>query len=343
MKEPPLPPDEAERQESLDRLEIVDTPAEERFDRITRLARTLFNVPTALISLVDRDRQWFKSAQGLAAPETPRAISFCGHAIQEDSAFVVADALRDGRFADNPLVTGSPNIRFYAGQPVRAPDGQRVGTLCLIDDRPRRLSPEARQGLRDLAALVESELRVNALSVSQIALRSRLEAVERKAAIDPVTRAWTRAMVVELLQSELARSKRQRQPLAVVMLDLDNFKTINDTYGHPGGDEVLRVSADRMRAEVRPYDVVGRYGGEEFMILIQAHDGREVAAVAERIRARLAELPVATSAGAVRITASLGVAVYDGTSDPDEEALVGAADRALYRAKSKGKNRVEFA
>ena len=343
MKEPPLLPDEAKRQESLDRLEIVDTPAEERFDRITRLARTLFHVPTVLISLVDRDRQWFKSAQGLAAPETPRVISFCGHAIQEDAVFVVNDARRDRRFADNPLVTDSPHIRFYAGQPVRAPDGQRVGTLCLIDGRPRRLSPEARQGLRDLAALVESEMSFAALSETQLSLRARLDAAERKAAIDPVTRAWTRAMVVELLQRELSRSRRQKQPFALVMLDLDDFKKINDTYGHPAGDEVLRASADRMRSEVRPYDIVGRYGGEEFMILIQAHDGREMTAVAERIRAGVAEFPVATGAGEVRITASLGVAVYDANDDPDDAALIGAADRALYRAKSKGRNRVEFA
>lgn len=343
MKEPPFPPDEVERQQSLDRLDILDTPAEERFDRITRLARRLFKVPTVLISLVDRDRQWFKSAQGLEASETSRSVSFCGHAILGDSTLVVPDARRDERFADNPLVLSGPGIRFYAGEPIRAADGQTVGTLCLLDDRPRRLSAEAREELRDLAALVESELRMQALSESEVALRSRLKATERKAAIDTVTRTWSRAMVIELLERELARCWRQRLPLGLVMLDLDDFKKVNDTHGHPIGDEVLRAAAGRMRSEIRPYDIVGRYGGEEFLVLLHAQGGRRVEAAADRIRQGLARAPIVTRAGKVWVTASLGVAVYPGDAKPDQEALIAAADRALYEAKENGKNRVELA
>lgn len=139
-------------------LNILDTPPEERFDRLTRLAQHLLKVPIAVVSLVDSNRQWFKSCQGLDASETPRGISFCGHAILDDRLFVIPDALLDPRFADNPLVTGAPNIRFYAGQPLKASNGSRLGTLCVIDSKPHQLTQVERDSLRDLAVLVENEL-----------------------------------------------------------------------------------------------------------------------------------------------------------------------------------------
>ncbi len=159
MIEAPQLAEEEDRCAALHSLDILDTPAEERFDRVTRLAQQLFDVPIVLVSLVDSERQWFKSRQGLDATETPRSISFCGHAVAADAAFVIEDTLLDERFADNPLVTGEPHIRFYAGQPLRLPAGQRVGTLCMIDRKPRKLDGEQRNCLRDLALLIEAELR----------------------------------------------------------------------------------------------------------------------------------------------------------------------------------------
>jgi len=153
----PLPPDEPARLRALHALGILDSPPEERFDRITRLAQRVFNTPIALVTLIDAERQWFKSRQGIADAETPRESSFCAHAIHDDRVFVFPDALHDGRFADNPLVAGTPRIRFYAGRPVRV-DGRRVGTLCLIDRRPRELGDEDARTLDDLATLVEREL-----------------------------------------------------------------------------------------------------------------------------------------------------------------------------------------
>jgi PAS domain S-box-containing protein len=155
---PPLPDNETQRLASLQACRVLDTAPEERFDRITRIAQASFRVEIALVSLVDADRQWFKSAQGLAATQTPRDISFCGHAILGEDIFEIPDALQDTRFADNPLVTGAPFIRFYAGMPLRAPDGFRVGTLCIIDPQPRRLDARERDILRDLARCVEQEL-----------------------------------------------------------------------------------------------------------------------------------------------------------------------------------------
>ncbi len=154
----PLPADEESRIEALHGLGILDTEAEERFDRHTRIAAAALDAPIALISLVDRDRQWFKSRHGLDTSETPRDMAFCAHAIHNDDAFVVTDALQDERFADNPLVVHDPRIRFYAGVPLRVADGSRIGMLCVIDHRPRDLSPTQRDLLKELAKLVEQEL-----------------------------------------------------------------------------------------------------------------------------------------------------------------------------------------
>ena len=153
-----LPENEAARLAALDELEILDSAPEERYDRIVRIASEAFDVPIALVSLVDRDRQWFKSCIGLDVKETPRDMAFCAHAILEDEVLIVPDAFLDPRFADNPLVTGEPHVRFYAGCPLKLPDGNLMGTLCLIDTRPRQLDDGKINLLRDLGKLTEIEL-----------------------------------------------------------------------------------------------------------------------------------------------------------------------------------------
>lgn len=157
---PALPSDaEPDRLAALDRYGIFDTPPEETFDRLTRLAANLLHAPIALVSLVDKTRQWFKSRVGLSADQTPRDMAFCGYTILENQALIVPDATQDPRFIDNPLITGEPYIRFYAAIPIKTPDGHRLGTLCVIDGRPRpRLNEGEMQILRDLAAMVEDEL-----------------------------------------------------------------------------------------------------------------------------------------------------------------------------------------
>ena len=141
MTPAPLPADEDERLSALRALLLLDTPPEERFDRLARFVAEQLDVPIALLTLVDGQRQWFKARVGIDATETPRDISFCGHAIMKNDVFIVEDASRDPRFSDNPLVTGEPHIRFYAGAPLSAPGGHRIGTLCVIDTVPRTLGP----------------------------------------------------------------------------------------------------------------------------------------------------------------------------------------------------------
>ncbi len=158
MKTPPIPPSETERLAALRRYGVLDTPAEAAFDALTRLAAHLLKVPIALVSLVDADRQWFKARYGIDVTETPRDVSFCGHAVASERLLIVEDASADDRFADNPLVAGPTGIRFYAGQPLTTPDGHVLGTLCVIDRQPRKLDDEEREMLRLLAAQTMDQL-----------------------------------------------------------------------------------------------------------------------------------------------------------------------------------------
>jgi len=153
-----IPQDEGRRIAALRELQILDTAPEARFDRVTRLAKTLFDVPMALISLIDEDRQWFKSCQGLAVQQTSRDEAFCAHVVYHRAPMVVPDTFQDERFADNPLVVGDPRIRFYAGYPLILRDGSCMGTLCLLDTRPRRLAPPDIERLGDLADIALREL-----------------------------------------------------------------------------------------------------------------------------------------------------------------------------------------
>ncbi len=172
----PIPLDEQERLAALRALKILDTPPEERFDRVTRLAAKLFDVPIAYVAMIDSTRQWFKSKQGLKPCQTPRDISFCGHAVLIDEALVIPDAKLDPRFADNPMVTGEPFVRFYAGQSLKSADGHRVGTLCVVDRKPREFGERERLILRELADMIESELGL----VDMIKLQSEFLTTKQK-------------------------------------------------------------------------------------------------------------------------------------------------------------------
>ena len=175
---PLLQPD-ADRVRALHELGLLDTPPEERFDRLTRLACRLLGVPISLIALVDTDRQWFKSRVGIDLRETTRVTSFCTHTIQHAHGLVIDDARCDPRFATNPFVTGAPDVRFYAGIPLAAPDGSRVGALCVIDTEVRDFDADQMATLRDLAAIAGDELRA-------------------RPAGRPAPEGWERALVAHL-------------------------------------------------------------------------------------------------------------------------------------------------
>ncbi|WGL61965.1 sensor domain-containing diguanylate cyclase [Pseudomonas sp. CW003PS] len=336
-----LPHNEVQRQQALERQDLLDTPADPYLDTLTRIARELFAVKTVLISLIDNDRQWFMSRQGLELAETPRCISFCAHAILQDDALVIEDTHLDFRFADNPVVLQSPFIRFYAGQPLHDEDGQTLGTLCLIDPQPRGLDARERRQLRDMAQLVEGYLRLRHSSRQAEQLRAALSRAQRKAMLDALTQLWNRAGLLHFLPQQQAAAERAGLRLGLLFCDLDHFKQVNDRHGHAAGDQVLWQSARRLSAAVRPQDVVARNGGEEFVILALVHDRAELLQIAERIRLAIAEPAMELDGAQLSQTASVGCALLapgETTADALERA-----DQALYRAKRGGRNRCEFA
>ncbi len=167
MAEPKMPVDEQERAADVRALQLLDTPPEDRFDRIVLLAGTAFDMPIAYIAIIDDDRQWFKASRGLPVMQTQRSVSFCGHTILYDKPLIVPDATKDERFADNPMVTGDLHVRFYAGHPLRGPSGRNVATLCLMDKKPREFDEHQRTLLAQIAALAERELSLVDLIASQ--------------------------------------------------------------------------------------------------------------------------------------------------------------------------------
>lgn len=325
MQRFPLPPNETERLAALARYCVLDTPAEPAFDRLVRLARALFDVPIALISLVDSDRQWFKARSGLDAEQTPRAVSFCGHAVAADELLVVPDAAADPRFSDNPLVTGGPFIRFYAGAPLRTRDGFALGTLCVIDRQPRAgLDPEQRQLLEDLAAI----------AVDELELRQLLAQTAHRALHDNLTGLPNRSLFENRLHHQLFQAQRDDRMLAVFLFDLDNFKDINDSQGHAAGDRLLVGMARRLEHAFRVADTIARWGGDEFTALVALDSEAELRGLIRRLGVALAE----PSAIAPPVLCSIGVALYPAHGD-SVAALLEAADEALYRAKQGGRHR----
>ncbi len=340
MLAPKIPVNELVRQEVLDNQELLDTPADPYLDVLVRIVSEMFEVKTVLISLVDRERQWFKARMGLEVSETPRGVSFCGHAILQDDVFIVEDTLTDQRFADNPVVTGPPWLRFYAGQPLFAQDGHAIGTLCLLHPAPKSLNNKQKQRLRDMATLAEGYLKLRHVSEQTVQLRAALSREQRKTMLDTLTQVWNRAGLEHFLPREQARAEERNMHLGLLFCDLDYFKRVNDAHGHDAGDKVLWESARRIAAAVRPQDVVTRSGGEEFVVLTQVHDEQELRLIGERIRTAMARDPIQAGDVELALTISVGCALAEPQEDP--ERALKRADKALYHAKGNGRNRVEF-
>ncbi|MFV0595248.1 diguanylate cyclase domain-containing protein [Shewanella sp.] len=317
MQLPPIPENELQRLATLRALNILDTDAEERFDRITRLTRRIFALPICLVTLVDANRQWFKSRQGLEVVEqTPRDISLCAHAINHNGIFIVNDALKDSRFHDNPLVTEQPHIRFYAGYPLTIHGEYRVGTLCLIGNEPREFSGDDIETLTDLGQMVEAEL----LSIAQNTL-------------DPLTMISNRRGFELLAYQSLASCHRTNAEAALVFFDLDFFKEVNDGFGHRKGDQLLYDFAHILMAAFRESDVIARLGGDEFVVLLSFVHRDTVNFAIERFKLLLTQYnqqhpelrPLATS---------IGIAHWSPESDINLDDLLDMADRAMYREKA---------
>ena len=467
--------EEESRLATLGRYGVLDTPPEQAFDDLTRLVSQLLDVPVALVSLIDRDRQWFKSRVGIEVCSTPRDISFCDHAIRQSGVMVVEDTHQDVRFADNPLVTSDPLIRFYAGAPLIDENGFALGTLCVIDHRPRQFDVEQREVLALLARQVMAQLTLRKQSahlqtllhdlqhrtqlLSQLSHRvpgviyqfqlfpdgrscfpyasermwdmyevhpedalkdascviarihpqdmagvlasieasasslmpwrheyrvvlpqqgtkwrfgdavpDRLpdgsvlwhgfitditerklhqERTHRLAYYDPLTGLPNRRLLIDRLERELAHLRRNGRLGALIFIDLDNFKQINDARGHAVGDDLLRQVAQRLSSVLRQDDTVARLGGDEFVVQVGNLDPdvevavRQARLVAEKVRSvmegryEVAGFPYSS-------TGSIGLTLFPRGDATTVDDLLREADTAMYRAKSGGRNRIEF-
>lgn len=345
---------EALRLEELRGLSVLDTAAEQAYDDVVKLAAFICDTPIAMISLVDEDRQWFKARHGVNDMETPRGHAFCAHAIMEpDTLMEVPNALQDQRFVDNPLVTGDMGIRFYAGVPLLMPSGAALGTVCVIDRVPRKLTEAQAEALKALSrqvvqllALRRANAELQLLTQAQSLRQRELEAMQAQLKLlneelaeqtltDALTSLKNRRAFDRLLANEHARALRNRSTLGVLMVDVDHFKAYNDQYGHQAGDQALQAVAKAIQSEARVYDHVARYGGEEFAVILPTTLVADARAVAERIR-----LGVQGLKGLHRpVTVSVGIAMSAAQSTPAE--LVNRADQALYQAKQAGRNRVQ--
>ncbi len=318
----PLPTDEPQRLRDLERFGLADLSNDVHFQRIVGLARTLFHVPIAAISLVEADRQWFLASAGLEVSETPRSMAFCAHAIAGEDVFVVPDARGDERFAGNPLVLGPPHIRFYAGAPLRSPDGHNLGTLCVIDREPQRPDPLQLLQLQWLAELVMRELELR-----------------RHSHLCPVTGLPTRPAFFAIGAREFQRARAEGHPLALLLFDIDNFRQINLRWGHAAGDEVLadlsRLGASFLREE----DYAARVSDEEFALLLVGVEPDAAMGVAESLRHAVTHMGGVFRHSDYHLCISGGLTCL-AAADRHFADMVTRAERALQLAKGNGRNQI---
>lgn len=265
---------EEKRAAALKELYILDTPPEERFERLTRIASRIFNVPIAQITLLDGERQWFKSFHGSDITEVPRAITFCTHTVEEETGtMVVNDATEDSRFDGNPLVHADPHIKFYAGSSLSYSKDIRLGTLCILDVKPREMSSDDIAMLEDLAAIAQREI-----VTIQLAM------------LDELTGLSNRRGFTNRAESYLSLAQQDNKNVSMAFIDLDNFKTINDTFGHKEGDEALITFARLLQSVCRQSDLIARIGGDEFAVLFVGADKDAAANQLEKLSLKLGDI-----------------------------------------------------
>lgn len=315
MKTPPPLAKEKARESAVASLRLLDTAPEERFDRITRLAQRMFNVPIATISLLDNEREWHKSSVGLVPHEFPRQISFLAHALHHDDVMTVDDAVADDRFHDNPLVIESPGIRFYAACPLLARNGVKIGALCLMDRTPREFNDDDRALLRDLAKIIEHELTGDKLDN-----------------MDALTLLSNRNGFEELCQHALNICRRFDKPATLLYFDVGGMIGINARFGRPEGDLALKNLGRLMIQTFRASDVIARLGNDEFVVLMTDTSQENAQHALSRLDAAINEYNTSARRG-YDLTYHCGSLQYQVDIHPSITGLLGAADMAMYERK----------
>jgi diguanylate cyclase (GGDEF)-like protein len=329
---PKPPANEDERLNFLFSCDILDTPKDERFDRLTRLAALFYQADVSFIGFVDDRYQWMKSVKGNGvAPWIERDQSVCQIVIASGEPLVIGDMKTDPRFDGHPIVPHL-SFRFYAGVPLLTPEGAAVASPCVLKREVQDVSEI------DLAALTD----LGAVAMDELELFRRTRELEQRADTDGLTGLANRRAFDAALDRAIRRARRTREPLSLLLLDLDHFKALNDTAGHMAGDEALRRFGQVLTLAARRLDyVAARYGGEEFAFILLGTDKTGAVEVARMAAEGLAAaaVPHPKGIGGV-LTASIGATTVEPDSIQDAETLVARADAALYRAKGMGRNQV---
>jgi diguanylate cyclase (GGDEF)-like protein len=325
----PVPANEGDRIRALHRLDVLDQPRRADLDSLTRLAAYVCGTPNAIINLIDTDRQWPAAAHGTDPHPVPRGESMCATSIMTSDVSYTGDASDDTRWASNPHVSGElSEIRLYAAAPLILPAGEVIGTVCAFSEEPGELSRLQLERLRDIADQ----------AVLMLELHHATDRLGHAATRDSLTGLPNRALFEESLLLAMAKHHRGEGLPAVLFLDLDDFKTVNDNYGHAAGDELLRAIADRLLDTVRASDLLARLSGDELVVLCDAcpttqgdagEDSPGISRLVSRVRQAFVA-PFELSCARLTVGASVGIAYAE--HDTAEE-LMARADAAMYTDK----------
>lgn len=315
------------------------TASDQQLLRIRRIAKRAFKVEKCILKFVDVQIGFNEGQQSKASVEA----DFCTSLPLASVLLVVPDTKIEPLMAQHPMVVGAPQIRFYAACPIYSELGVLVGSINLVGYKPHAFSENDKLALRDIARMVERELHVRSAMARRQYLEQKTRSLRRKSLIDPLIGIWNRGAIMRILGIEATRCEKMGVPLSVVVLDLDFFKRINDTYGHPAGDAVLASASNRLRSCMRPLESLGRYGGEEFLAVLPGSSLAVALSIAERMRDVIAAVPQNLDGELVGLSISAGVCCSASFPSASTDELINRADKALYAAKAAGRNCVMHA